>query len=150
MSKFDTVNDASWVLIGKLTLSGTSTVVTPLIDLQGFNALDIAFINGTVTDAGAATGYTIKMHDSDTTAAASFVDVAAVDAVNGVTSTQTTLDTDDDKITAVLGYVGKRRYVRASGTGTAATDATVFVMGRRSRSTASRPNTIVGANTAAT
>ena len=56
MARFDTVNDASWVLLGKLTLSGTSTVVTPLVDLKGFNACDIAFVNATVTDAGAGGG----------------------------------------------------------------------------------------------
>ena len=150
MAKFDTVNDASWVLLGKLTLSGTSTVVTPLVDLQGYNAADIAFLNATVTDAGAAAGYTIKLQESDLTTAVSFTDVATADAVNGAVTTATTADADDDKLTAVLGYVGGKRYLRASGTGTAASDAVVYVMARRSRSSLSRPNTIVGASTAAT
>jgi hypothetical protein len=150
MAKFDTVNDSSWVLLGKLTLSGTSTVVTPLVDLQGYNACDLAFINGTVTDAGAAGGYTITMQESDLTTAASFTAVAAGDAVNGAISTQTTVDTDDDKLTAVLGYVGGKRYLRASGTGTASSAGDVFVIARRSCSGLSRPNTIVGASTAAT
>jgi hypothetical protein len=150
MAKFDTVNDSSWVLLGKLTLSGTSTVVTSLVDLQGYNAADIAFLNATVTDAGAAAGYTIKLQESDLTTAVSFTDVATTDAVNATVTTATTLNADGDKLTAVLGYVGGKRYLRASATGTAASDAVVYVMARRSRSSLSRPNTIVGAATAAT
>ena len=150
MAMFDTVNDSSWVLLGKLTLSGTTTVTTALVDMQGFNAADIAFLNATVTDAGAAAGYTVKLQESDLTTAVSFTDVAAADAVNGAVSTSTTLDTADDTLTAVLGYVGGKRYLRASATGTTASDAVVYVMARRSRSGLSRPNTIVGASTAAT
>jgi hypothetical protein len=150
MAKFDTVNDSSWVLLGKLTLSGTATVVTPLVNLQGFNACDVAFINATVTDAGAAAGYTIKLQESDLTTAASFTDVATADAVNAAVTTATTVDTDDDKLTAVLGYTGGKQYIRASATGTTASDAVVYVLARRSRSGLSRPNTIVGAATAAT
>ena len=150
MANFDTVNDSSWVLLGKLTLSGTSTVTTALVDLQGYNAADIAFLNATVTDAGAASGYTVKLQESDLTTAVSFTDVAAADAVNAAVSSQTILDTADDTLTAVLGYVGGKRYLRASATGTAASDAVVYVLARRSRSGLSRPNTIVGASTAAT
>ena len=150
MAMFDTVNDSSWVLLGKLTLSGTTTVTTALVDMQGFNAADIAFLNATVTDAGAAAGYTVKLQESDLTTAVSFTDVAAADAVNGAVSPSTTLDTADDTLTAVLGYVGGKRYLRASATGTTASDAVVYVMARRSRSGLSRPNTIVGASTAAT
>jgi hypothetical protein len=150
MAKFDTVNDSSWVLLGKLTLSGTSTVTTSLVDLQGYNACDIAFLNATITDAGAAAGFTAKMQDADVTTGTSFIDVVAADAVNATVSTSTTVDTDDDKLTAVLGYVGGKRYVRVSATGTAASDGVVYVLARRSRSSLSRPNTIVGAATAAT
>lgn len=150
MAMFDTVNDSSWVLLGKLTLSGTSTVTTSLVDLQGYNACDLAFVNATVTDAGAAAGFTVKLQEADVTTGTSFTDVAAADAVNGTVTTSTTVDTDDDKLTAVLGYVGGKRYVRASATGTTASDAVVYVLARRSRSGLSRPNTIVGSATAAT
>lgn len=150
MAMFDTVNDSSWVLLGKLTLSGTSTVTTSLVDMQGYNAVDIAFLNATVTDAGATAGYTVKLQEADVTTAASFTDVATADAVNGTVSTSTTSDSADDTLTAVLGYVGGKRYLRASATGTTASDAVVYVMARRSRSGLSRPNTIVGSATAAT
>ena len=150
MAKFDTVNDSSWVLLGKLTLSGTSTVVTSLVNLQGYNACDIAFLNATVTDAGAAGGYTAKLQESDLTTAVSFTDVATTNAVNATVTTTTTSDSAGDTLTAVLGYVGGKQYLRVSATGTAASDAVVYVMARRSRSSLSRPNTIVGAATAAT
>ena len=150
MAKFDTVSESSWVLLGKLTASGTSTVVTSLVDMQGYNALDVAFVNATVTDAGAAAGYTIKLQEADVTTTGSFTDVATTDAVNGTVTTQTTSDSADDTLTAVLGYIGGKRYVRASLTGTALSDAVVYVLARRSRSSLSRPNTIVGSATAAT
>ena len=150
MAKFDTVSESSWVLLGKLTASGTSTVVTSLVDMQGFNALDVAFVNATVTDAGAAGGYTIKLQEADVTTSVSFTDVATTDGVGGTVTTSTTVDTDDDKLTAVLGYIGDKRYVRASLTGTTLSDAVVYVLARRSRSGLSRPNTIVGSATAAT
>lgn len=150
MAVFDTVNASSWVLMGKLTASGTSTVTTSLVDMQGYNSLEIAFINATVTDAGAAAGYTIKLQEADVTTAGSFTDVATTSAVNATVTTQTTVDTDDDKLTAVLGYVGTKRYVRASLTGTAASDAVVYVLARRSRSGLAQPNIIVGTATAAT
>ena len=38
MAKFDTVSESSWVLLGKLTASGTSTVVASLVDMQGYNS----------------------------------------------------------------------------------------------------------------
>ena len=150
MAKFDTVSESSWVLLGKLTASGTSTVVTSLVDMQGFNALDVAFVNATVTDAGAAGGYTIKLQEADVTTSVRFTDVATTDGVGGTVTTSTTVDTDDDKLTAVLGYIGGKRYVRASLTGTTLSDAVVYVLARRSRSGLSRPNTIVGSATAAT
>lgn len=150
MAVFDTVNDASWVLLGKLTLSGTSTVTTSLVDMQGFDALDVAFVNATVTDAGAAAGYTIKLQEADVTTGTSFTDVATTDAVNGTVTTATTSDSADDTLTAVLGYIGGKRYVRASATGTTASDAVVYVLGRRSRGGSAKPATIVGTATAAT
>lgn len=150
MAMFDTVNDSSWVLLGKITLNGTATVTSSLVDMQGYNALDIAFLNGTITDAGAAAGFTIKLQEADVTTGTSFTDVATADAVNGTVTTSTTVDTDDDKLTAVLGYVGNKRYVRASATGTTASAGDVYVLARRSRSGVSRPNTIVGTATAAT
>lgn len=149
MAKFDSLNNGSWVLMGKLTLSGTSTVTTSLVDMQGYDALEIAFVNGTVTDAGAAAGFTSKLQEADVTTAASFTDVATSNAVNGVATVQTTLDTDDDKLAGVLGYIGGKRYVRVSATGTALSDATVFVLARRSRA-GSLPPTLVGTATAAT
>lgn len=150
MAKFDTLNDASWVLLGKLTLSGTSTVTTSLVDMQGYDALEIAFVNGTVTDAGTASGFTSKLQEADVTTAASFTDVATANAVNGVATVTTTLDTDDDKIAGVLGYIGGKRYVRVSATGTTLSDATVFVVGRRSRGGIAKPPTTVGTATAST
>lgn len=150
MAKFDTLNDASRVLLGKLTLSGTSTVTTSLVDMQGFDALDIEVICATVTDAGTTAGFTVKLQEADVTAAASFTDVATADGVNGAVSVTVTSDAADDSIAGVLGYIGGKRYVRASATGTTLSDAVVYVVGRRSRGGSSLPATLIGTATAAT
>lgn len=150
MAKFDTLNDASWVLLGKLTFSGASTVTTSLVDMQGYDALDICILNATINDAGTASGHTIKLQESDTTAAVSFTDVATANGVNSVVTVSTTADADDDKIAGVLGYVGGKRYVRCSGTGTTLSDGIVYILGRRSRGGIAKPPTTVGTATSAT
>jgi hypothetical protein len=150
MAKFDTASDSSWVVLGKLTLSGTNTVTSSLVDMQGYNALDVALLNATITDAGGAAGFTAKLQEADVTTGTSFTDVAAADTHNGIVSSQTTLDTDDDRIKAIFGYIGNKRYVRVSATGTTDSDGVVYVIGRRSRSGLARPNTAIGTATAAT
>lgn len=150
MAKYDSLNDASRVLLGKLTLSGTTTVVTSLVDMQGFDALDVTFVNATITDAGTASGFTMKLQEADVTTAASFTDVATTNCVNGVATVVVTVDTTDDTISGALGYIGGKRYVRVSATGTTASDAVVYVIGRRSRGGQSLPATLIGAATAAT
>jgi hypothetical protein len=105
-----------------------------------------------VTDAGAATGFTMKLQHSDTTVGTDFVDVPAaglVAGLSGATTVSVTLDTADNLIAGGVGYVGGKRYVRGVVTGTTGTDAIVnvlAVLGKPHRA----PATIVGATTDAT
>ena len=147
---FDTLNDSSAIHMGKVTLNGTSAVASSLVDLRGYEALEINLIAGTITDAGTASGYTVKLQHSDTTAAVDFTDVTAADAVNGTTSVTNTTDTDDDKLIGRLGYVGTKRYVRVVATGTTNSAGDLHPVARLGRSSLSRPNTSIGAATAAT
>lgn len=147
---FDTLNDSSAIHMGKVTLNGTSAVASSLVDLRGYKALEINLIAGTITDAGTASGYTVKLQHSDTTAAVDFTDVTAADAVNGTTSVTNTTDADDDKLIGRLGYVGAKRYVRVVATGTTASSGDLHPVARLGRSGLSRPNTSIGAATAAT
>jgi hypothetical protein len=147
---FDTLNTSTLVHMGKVTLNGTAAVASSLVDMQGYNALDIGLVTGTITDAGTASGYTVKLQHSDTTVAGDFADVVAADAVNGVVSVTNTLDADDDKLIGRLGYVGTKRYVRVVATGTSGSAGDVHPIARASRSGLSRPNAAITAATAAT
>ena len=147
---FDELNVSTMIHMGKVTLSGTSAVASSLVDMQGFNALDITLVTGTVTDAGTASGYTVKLQESDTTVAGDFTDVAAADAVNGTVSVTNATDTDDDKIIGRLGYTGRKRYVRVVATGTTNSAGDLHPVARLARSGLARPNTAVGTATAAT
>ena len=147
---FDIVSDFQMTRGANQTLSGTVANNSALIDLKGWEALSVYLATATVTDAGAATGFTMKLQHSDTTVGADFVDVpAALTYARGAVSVVE--DTDDNKVLGAIAYLGDKRYVRAVFTGTAGTDAVVYILAMRGRSSSiSRPVPAVGATTAAT
>jgi hypothetical protein len=147
---FDELNVSSLVHMGKVTLNGTAAVASSLVDMQGYNALDIALVTGTITDAGTASGYTVKLQESDSTLGTSFADVVAADAIGGVVSVTNAVDADDDKLIGRLGYVGRKRYVRLVATGTTGSAGDLHPVARLARSSLSRPNVAIGAAVAAT
>lgn len=134
------------------TLSGTTPNASALIDRRGFDALTVYLQTGTVTDAGDAAGFTMKLQHSDTTVAGDFVDVPAAGLVpnsGGTTTVIVTADSDDDITNGGVGYVGGKRYVRAVVTGTTGTNAVVRVLAVMAKPHRA-PVTTVGATTAAT
>lgn len=154
MAKFDLISDINLTRGALQTLSGTTPNNSALIDMRGYEALAVYMLTGTVTDAGAADGFTMKLQHSDTTAAASFTDCAAADLIPnsaGGTTIQVTSDTDDDLIKQGIGYRGGKAWVRAVYTGTSGTNAivsTLFVRARGSQVTSPVPT--IGSTTAAT
>jgi hypothetical protein len=155
MAKYDLISDVTEILGAVQTLSGTTPNNSALFDTRGYGSLTVALITGTVTDAGAAAGFTLKLQESDTTVAGDFTDVAAADILPAKSATATTISVTTDGangiIAGALGYVGNKRYVRAVITGTAGTNATVQVKGLLGHpSSASRPVAAIGATTAAT
>lgn len=152
MSSYDIISDMNLTRGANQTLSGTTQNNSALIDMKGWSALTVYLYTHTVTDAGTAAGFTMKLQHSDSTAAASFVDVTAADLVPnsaGGTTVSVLNDTDDNILAGGVGYVGNRRYVRAAITGTTATDAVVNVEFVRARP-ATRPVATTGSTTAAT
>ena len=130
------------------TLSGTTPNNSALIDMQGWEGLTAYLMAGTVTDAGDAAGFTMKLQHADVTTSGSFVDVPAENVSGTLTVTS---DDDDNKAIGGIRYTGNRRYVRAVITGTTGTNAVVYVMFLRGRpSSVSQPVTVIGATTAAT
>ena len=128
---FDMKSDLQLVRMGGATLSGTTAANTSLIDMQGFQALTVALTTGTVTDAGTAEGFTLKLQHSDTTVGTDFVDCATSDVIGA--NLTVTSDDDDDKAIGTIGYRGNKRYVRAVITGTTGTNAVVVVLGIKER-----------------
>ena len=129
------------------TLSGVTPNNSAAFDVRGFDAANFYLATNTVTDAGTVAGFTMKLQESDALVGADFTDVAALDLVGA--NVAVLLDTADDLIAGVQGYVGNKRYVRAVFTGTTLTNAVVFVnaiMGRPHRA----PVTTVGATVATT
>ena len=134
------------------TLSGVTPNNSALIDRRGYSSVTVYLQTGTVTDAGDAAGFTMKLQHSDTTVAGDFVDVPAAGLVAGLSGSTTvtvTLDTADNVTAGGVGYVAGKRYVRGVITGTTGTNAVVNVLAVLSKPNQA-PAAIVGATTAAT
>lgn len=125
MANVDKLSEKQIAHAGVLTLSGTTAQTTNVVDMSGFEALTFALQTGAVTDAGTASGFTVKMQESDTTVGADFTDVATGGAVNGATSLTVTSDDDDNVAVGLLGYIGIKRYVRLHAVGTTGTNAVI-------------------------
>jgi hypothetical protein len=120
----DMISNKQMVLLGTVTLSGTTPGATNWVDTRGFDACSIVLATDTVTDAGDAAGFTVTVQHSDTTVAGDAVNILAADSVNGAVSLTVTDDAADNVIVGGIGYNGVRRYVRARGVGTTGTNAT--------------------------
>jgi len=101
------------------TLSGTTPAKGNIVDLRGFGSAALGLMTGTVTDAGTAAGFTIKLQHSDTTADTDFADYTDAGTI------AVTDDASDDVAVGILGYVGGKRYVRCVVTGTTGTAAVI-------------------------
>ena len=148
----DMISNQRLIQAAPQTLSGVTPNNSALIDRRGFDALSVYLQTGTVTDAGTASGFTMKLQHSDTTAAADFADVPASGLVPNSAGGTTITVTDDaaDNVTAGgVGYVGGKRYVRAVFTGTTNTNAVVQVLAVLSKPHRA-PTATTGATTAAT
>lgn len=143
----DLLNNNQFVRGADQTLSGTTANSSALIDVRGFSGATVYLQTGTVTDAGTADGFTMKLQHSDTTDAADFVDVPAAEYLGS--NVVVTADTDDNIIAGGIGYVGAKRYLRATVTGTTGTSATVNVLAHLGKPHRA-PVAAVGATTAAT
>lgn len=127
------------------TLSGTTPNASAAFDRRGFDTATFDLETLTVTDAGTAAGFTMKLQHSDTLVGTDFVDITAAERIGS--DVTVTLDAADNVTAGSIGYNGSKRYVRAVITGTTLTDATVFVsasLGKPHRA----PVTRVGATVA--
>lgn len=149
----DQKNMLNFVRLGSPTLTGTTPFNSALVDMQGYDSATFAMATNTVTVAGTS-GFALRLQHSDSTAAASFVDVPAAEVIPtsaGATTIAVSADTEDDIGINSLGYRGIRRYVRAVVLGTTNTNAVVTVFAVRGCNTqASAPVPAWTAPTAST
>lgn len=146
----DNLTKMQVVDLGTITLSGTTPAASAWVDLKGFNSATIVLRNGTITDAGTASGFTAAVQSGDSSLASGAAAIGADDSVDGSTITITvTSDTADDSVAGAVGYVGDARYIRLNITGTTGTAAVVSVqaiLGDASR----EATTFIGTSVAAT
>lgn len=125
MAKFDMKNNTAIAIAINATLSGTTPSKGNIVDTLGYEAVTFAFVTGTVTDAGTASGFATEIQESATTADADFTAVADADLVGLESALTVTDDTADSVASGLIGYIGKKRYVRAVVTGTTGTNAVI-------------------------
>jgi len=89
------------------SIATNTTTVGNIIDSAGFASLVFSLVTGTVSDGD----YTLVIEHGDDSALSDAATVASTDLIGGLPSF--TADTDDN-LSKDVGYVGKKRYVRAS------------------------------------
>ena len=124
----DIKSNMQQVLLGTVTLSGTTPGASSWVDLRGFEGVVLSLITQTVTDAGTTDGFTFTAQHSDLTTAASAASIVAAEATDGVISISVTPDADDDKLINGICYRGSKRYLRLNGVGTTGTNAVVKIL----------------------
>lgn len=106
------------------TLSGATPGTPVEIDTYGYNDITLHVFTGTVTDAGTAAGITWVLTESDTSGSG-FTAVADADLVGLESDLSILVDGDDDKWIGAIGYIGSKRYLNLTPTGSTGTDAAV-------------------------
>lgn len=107
------------------TLSGATPAKGNIVNVTDYGAATFCFATHTVTDAGDATGFTVEIQESDTTADAAFTAVANADLIGLETALTVTDDTFDNRAIGCIGYKGTKPYVRAVVTGSTGSNAVV-------------------------
>ena len=124
----DMLNNKQVVHLGTVAISGTTPAASAYVDTRGFDACTIAVLNGTVTDAGTASGYTVTLQESVDTTGAAAATVAVTDEVDGNVTLTETVDANDDVMLGGFGYKGANRYVGVTVTGTTGSSAEIHVV----------------------
>lgn len=145
----DNVNNTQTVFLGTLSLSGATPAASAWADLRGFDSASLFVKTNTVTDAGAAEGFSFEVQEGDSSAASGATAVADNELIGSESDLTVTADGDDNKLIGAIGYAGNKRYLRIVGTGTAGTNAGVDIYALLEHPSRAE-TTFVGASVAAT
>jgi hypothetical protein len=124
MTKRSSSNDQKLAIGIDAVLSGTTPGTAVAIDTLGSANIVIHVFTGTITDAGTAAGITWALTECDTSGG-SYTAVAAAEIDGSLADLSILLDTDDNKYIGSIGYLGTKRFLKITPTGTAGTDGAV-------------------------
>lgn len=121
MAKKDLHNNITpAVAVNIQTISSNTTVTGNVVDLAGYQGCEFIFVTGSITDGD----YTVEITECDTSGG-TYTAVADADLL-GTEAAASTTDNDDDNEYGKIGYIGSKRYVKATITSTnVTTGATV-------------------------
>ena len=60
----DNISGCQYVNLGTLTIGGATKTTSGYLDTRGFDAASIVVVNGTITNAGTAAGFTVTLQES--------------------------------------------------------------------------------------
>lgn len=145
----DNLRNLQVVHLGNLVMSGTDVLKSKFVDLRGFDSCTIKVVNNVVADAGTASGFTSKLVHSVDAADANATDCVAADTPDGTITITTTSNSDDQIISGGMGYIGSKRFVGVTATGTTLSDADISIIAILSRASR-QPTSFVGTAVART
>lgn len=126
--------DYKVLIVPQVQTNDDTAIVSEIIDVRDYDAVECVIALGTLTDAGVTTVVLLEEGDNS-----SLTDNAAVaDADMLGTETLAAFDQADDKAVRKIGYTGTKRYIRltVTPTGNAAGDlpiSAVAVCARKNR-----------------
>ena len=125
--------------ISPVSEAGNTALVSQILDTRGYESVELVILTGSIADADAT--FTVLIEDGDS---ATLTDNAAVaDTFLLGTEAQAGFQFDDDNECRKIGYVGGKRYVRATITpasnASAALLSAVWVLGHARTAPSSNP-----------
>ncbi len=98
--------------ISPVSVADTTPLVSEILDTANFNAHELLIAIGSIADADAT--FTVLMEEGDNSALSDAAAVADADLLG--TELLAGFQFDDDNETRKIGYIGAKRYIRATVT----------------------------------
>ena len=96
--------------ISPVSEAGTTPLVSQILDIANFNAHELVIATGSIADVDAT--FTVLMEEGDNSALSDAAAVADADLLG--TEALAGFQFDDDNETRKIGYIGSKRYIRAT------------------------------------
>lgn len=108
--------------ISPVSVADTTAAVSQILDTANFNANELLIATGSIADADAT--FAVLIEDGDNSALSDAAAVADADLLG--TEAGASFQFDDDNETRKIGYIGSKRYIRATITPTANASAALI------------------------